>query len=146
MKRVFSVLIGSVIAAAFLGPGTVTTAARAGAAHGFQLLWTLLFATAACLVLQEACARLTIASGHNLGEALRRRFHHGLGAVLMLWLVLGAIVLGCAAYEHGHRITWCRFICTPVNDRGACGRLAPHSIQGKTQSAIAAYIASKTGK
>ncbi len=102
MKRVFSVLVGSVIAAAFLGPGTITTAARAGAAHGFQLLWALLFATAACLMLQEACARLTIASGHNLGEALRRRFDRGIGALLMLWLVLGAIVLGCAAYEAGN--------------------------------------------
>ena len=102
MRRLFSILAGSVIAAAFLGPGTVTTAARAGAAHGFRLLWALLFATAACLVLQEASARLTIASGHNLGEALRRRFDRGLGAVLMLWLVLGAIVLGCAAYEAGN--------------------------------------------
>ncbi len=102
MKRLFSVLTGSVIAAAFLGPGTVTTAARAGAGHGLQLLWALLFATVACLVLQEACARLTIASGHNLGEALRLRFHRGVGAVAMLWLVLGAIVLGCAAYEAGN--------------------------------------------
>lgn len=102
MNRFFSILTGSVIAAAFLGPGTVTTAARAGSAYGFQLLWALLFATVACLVLQEACARLTIASGHNLGEALRRRFDRGFGAVLMLWLVLGAIVLGCAAYEAGN--------------------------------------------
>ena len=102
MKRLLPVLVGSVIAAAFLGPGTVTTAARAGAAHRFELLWALLFATFACLVLQEACARLTIASGHNLGEALRRRFHHGVGALLLLWLVLGAIVLGCAAYEAGN--------------------------------------------
>ncbi len=102
MKRLLPILVGSVIAAAFLGPGTVTTAARAGAAHGLRLLWALLFATFACLVLQEACARLTIASGHNLGEALRRRFHRGVGALLMLWLVLGAIVLGCAAYEAGN--------------------------------------------
>ncbi len=102
MKRLISILTGSVIAAAFLGPGTVTTAARAGASHGFQLLWALLFATAACLVLQEACARLTIASGRNLGEALRQRFHRGVVAVLVLWLVLGAIVLGCAAYEAGN--------------------------------------------
>ncbi len=102
MNRLFSILAGSVIAAAFLGPGTVTTAARAGASHRFALLWTLLFATVACLVLQEACARLTIASGHNLGEALRRRFDRGLSAALMLGLVLGAIVLGCAAYEAGN--------------------------------------------
>lgn len=45
----------------------------------------------------------------------------------------------CVAYERGHGITWCRFICTPIGDRGDCGRLAPHSIVGKTQAAIAAY-------
>ncbi|MEM7349926.1 MAG: Nramp family divalent metal transporter [Acidobacteriota bacterium] len=102
MKRFLPILTGSVIAAAFLGPGTITTAAGAGAGHGYRLLWALVFATFACLVLQEACARLTIASGRNLGEALRARFHQGASAVLMLWLVLGAIVLGCAAYEAGN--------------------------------------------
>ncbi len=102
MKRLLPILTGSVIAAAFLGPGTVTTAARAGAEHGLQLLWTLVFATIACLVLQEASARLTIASGRDLGEALRIRFHRGFGAIVVLWLVLGAIVLGCAAYEAGN--------------------------------------------
>ena len=102
MGRFLPILAGSVIAAAFLGPGTVTTAARAGAAHGYQLLWALVFATFACLVLQEASARLTIVSGHNLGEALRRRFHRGIGAVMVLGLVLGAVVLGCAAYEAGN--------------------------------------------
>jgi len=49
--------------------------------------------------------------------------------------------LGCAVYERGHRVTWCRFLCTPVGDKGACGRLAPHSIVGKTQAAIASYKA-----
>lgn len=51
--------------------------------------------------------------------------------------------LGCVAYERGHRITWCRFICAPIGDMGACGRLAPHSIIGKTQAAIAAYKAAR---
>lgn len=102
MKRLLAILLGSVIAAAFLGPGTVTTAARAGAAHGYQLLWTLVFATIACLVIQEASARLTVVSGHNLGEALRRRFRGGAGGLLVLWLILGAIVVGCAAYEAGN--------------------------------------------
>lgn len=102
VNRFVSVLLGAVIAAAFLGPGTVTTAARAGAAHGYGLLWTLAFATVACLVLQEACARLTIASGLNLGEALRFRYRHGVGAVVVLGLALGAIVLGCAAYQAGN--------------------------------------------
>ena len=96
-RRFFSILFGSVIAAAFLGPGTITTAARAGAEHGLSLLWTLLFATIACGVLQEASARLTVVSGRSLGEALRDRFP-GAGA----WLAVTAIVLGCAAYEAGN--------------------------------------------
>ncbi len=93
---------GAVIAAAFLGPGTVTTAARAGSGHGLTLLWALVFATVACYVLQEASARLTITSGRTLGEALRRHFDHGLGAWLVLVVILGAILLGCAAYEAGN--------------------------------------------
>ncbi|MEM8961426.1 MAG: Nramp family divalent metal transporter [Acidobacteriota bacterium] len=97
-----SVLWGAVIAAAFLGPGTVTTAARAGSGFGTDLLWALVFSVIACLVLQEASARLTIVSGLELGEALRKRFPSGAVSWLVLGLVLGAIVLGCAAYQAGN--------------------------------------------
>jgi hypothetical protein len=41
--------------------------------------------------------------------------------------------------KYGHRITWCRQICTPIGNKGDCGRLAPHAMVGKTQAAIAAY-------
>ena len=54
--------------------------------------------------------------------------------------------LGCASYERGHRVTWCRFLCTPIGNKGACGRLAPHSIVGRTQAAIAAYKAAQAEK
>ena len=102
MRRFLAVLFWSVIAAAFIGPGTVTTAASAGASHGSRLLWALLFSTAACWILQEASARLTVISGRNLGQALTLRFRGGAGAIAMLALVLAAIVLGCAAYEAGN--------------------------------------------
>jgi Mn2+/Fe2+ NRAMP family transporter len=102
MRRLASVALWSVIAAAFIGPGTVTTAATAGSRFGFDLLWALLFSTVACLVLQEASARLTVVSGRNLGEALRDRYPAGWPRAAMLVLVLGAIVLGCAAYEAGN--------------------------------------------
>ena len=101
MERLASILIGAVIAAAFLGPGTVTTAARAGAGHGVGLLWALVFATLACFILQEASARLTIVSGRPLGRALRERYA-GPGGYVVLVLVLGAVVLGCAAYQAGN--------------------------------------------
>jgi hypothetical protein len=51
--------------------------------------------------------------------------------------------LGCKAYERGHRVTWCRLICTPIGNKGPCGRLAPHAMVGRTQAAIAAYKESR---
>jgi len=38
---------GLLVTAAFIGPGTVTTASRAGAGFGFALLWTVLFSVLA---------------------------------------------------------------------------------------------------
>ena len=98
MKRLLSILFWSVIAAAFIGPGTVTTAASAGAQFRYALLWALVFSTLATVVLQEASARVTVVSGYNLGEAIRAQFRgRAVGAVVLV-LVLGAIVLGNAAY------------------------------------------------
>jgi manganese transport protein len=102
VKRLSNILFWSVISAAFIGPGTVTTAASAGAGYGFALLWALVFSTVACLVLQEAGARLTVVSGRNLGQALRLQYRGGVSGAVVLVLVLGAIVLGCAAYEAGN--------------------------------------------
>ena len=102
MRRLLSVLLWSVIAGAFIGPGTVTTAAAAGAGYGLSLLWALVFSTVACLVLQEAAARLTVTSGRDLGQALRARFSGGAPGVAVVILVLGAVVLGCAAYQAGN--------------------------------------------
>jgi Mn2+/Fe2+ NRAMP family transporter len=56
----------------------------------------------ACLVLQEAAARVTIVSGSSLAEAIRHRFRLGAAGLLVMIMVLGAIVLGCAAYEAGN--------------------------------------------
>ncbi len=101
-RRLASILLWSIVAAAFIGPGTVTAAASAGAGYGYALLWALAFSTFACLVLQEAAARLTVVSGRNLGEALRDRYPAGWRSAAILILVSGAVILGCAAYEAGN--------------------------------------------
>lgn len=87
-----------VIAAAFIGPGTVTTAASAGANYQLQLLWALLFSTLACIVVQEAAARITIVSGKSLGQAIKARFTIS----SFVWLIGISIFLGCLAYEAGN--------------------------------------------
>lgn len=97
MKRILNILFWSVIAAAFIGPGTVTTAARAGSDFRFDLGWALAFSVIACLVLQEASGRITVLTGKELGEAISSRFGRWVPAV-----VAGGVILGCAAYEAGN--------------------------------------------
>ena len=63
----------SVVAAAFIGPGTVLTCATAGLAFGYSLGWTLVFATAAVFVLQSFAAGLGILARRGLGEAIREQ-------------------------------------------------------------------------
>ncbi|WP_420386166.1 Nramp family divalent metal transporter [Roseivirga sp.] len=97
-SKFWNYLFWLVIAAAFIGPGTVTTAASAGANYRFQLLWALLFSTLACLVVQEAAARVTIVSGKSLGQAIKQRFSQS----AFVWFIGISIFLGCLAYEAGN--------------------------------------------
>ncbi|MGB5953538.1 MAG: divalent metal cation transporter, partial [Ornithinimicrobium sp.] len=93
---------GLLVAAAFIGPGTVTTASTAGADYGFALLWAIIFSVIAAMVLQEMCARLGVVSREGLGEALRTTFKNPLIKVLAIVLVIGAITVGTAAFEGGN--------------------------------------------
>ena len=102
MKGLLNLLFWSVIAAAFIGPGTVTTAARAGSDFGFALAWALLLSTVACVVLQDASGRITVLTGKELGEAVRTRFSTSRWARWVPALLAAGVVLGCAAYEAGN--------------------------------------------
>ncbi|MEL6731637.1 MAG: Nramp family divalent metal transporter [Bacteroidota bacterium] len=93
---------GAMIAAAFIGPGTVTTASLAGASQGYVLLWAVVFSVLATLILQEMAARLGVVGKMGLGEAIREKIQHPLLKWLSIGLVLGAILVGNAAYEAGN--------------------------------------------
>lgn len=97
-RKILNYLFWLVIAAAFIGPGTVTTAASAGASFQYQLIWTMIFSTLACLVLQEAAARIAIVTGASLGENIRVQFRSNTAA----WIIGVSIFLGCLAYEAGN--------------------------------------------
>jgi Mn2+/Fe2+ NRAMP family transporter len=91
-------VVWSLIAAAFIGPGTVTTAARAGSEGGWGYLPFVVLAAFAGFLLMEMAARLTLVSGQTLGQILgtRRR-----------WLAVAcfvAVLLGCAAYQAGNLV------------------------------------------
>lgn len=97
-----SVLFWSIISAAFIGPGTVTTAASAGAGFGFGLLWALVFSTLATIVLQEAAARVTIASGKNLGEIIALKYSQRSSSARIQLFLFFVLAFGCAAYQAGN--------------------------------------------
>jgi Mn2+/Fe2+ NRAMP family transporter len=93
---------GAVVAAAFIGPGTVTTATLAGAGYGYSLLWALTFSTIATVILQEMAARLGLVTRHGLGEAVRTQFGSAAMRLLACALVISAIAFGNAAYQTGN--------------------------------------------
>lgn len=95
-------LVWFVISAAFIGPGTVTTATSAGAVYNLTLLWTILFAIIACIILQEGAARINIASNLSLGQAIVRQFGGQNNTLSLAMVITIAVVFGCAAYEAGN--------------------------------------------
>ena len=93
---------GPLVAAAFIGPGTVTVCTIAGVTHGFTLLWAMLLSIVATIVLQEMSARLGIISQKGLSEVIRTEISNPVFKVLAIILILSAIVIGNAAYEAGN--------------------------------------------
>jgi Mn2+/Fe2+ NRAMP family transporter len=93
---------GILVTAAFIGPGTITTASIAGANYGFALLWALLFSVIATIILQEMTARLGLVSRQGLAQSLRSSFSGTLLGTAAIILVVAAIGVGNAAYEAGN--------------------------------------------
>lgn len=91
-----------IVTAAFVGPGTITTASVAGARYGTELLWAVLFAVLASAVLQEMAARLGVVTGEGLGEALRRALERPFLRAIGVGVVVLAIGLGNAAFQAGN--------------------------------------------
>ncbi len=92
----------TLVTAAFIGPGTVTVCTLAGVQSGYSLLWALVFSSFATIILQEMTARLGLITQKGFGEAIRSQVSNPVLKILSIGLVLGAIVIGNAAYEGGN--------------------------------------------
>jgi len=93
---------GFLVAAAFIGPGTVVTATKAGASYGYSLIWVVIIAILTTIILQEMVGRFSLSVKIDVASALIQLTKHK-------WLKLGfqilaflAIIVGCAAYEAGN--------------------------------------------
>lgn len=103
MKKRLKILgPGVLVAAAFIGPGTVTVCSIAGAKYGFVLLWALILSIIATIVLQEMSARIGLVSQRGLAQVIRESTENKLLKMVSVLLILSAIVIGNAAYEAGN--------------------------------------------
>ena len=93
---------GAMVAAAFIGPGNVTTATLAGGNFGFTLLWAVAFSVIATLVLQEMTCRLGVVGQLGLGDAIIQKTQSRGLYIPAAALVICAIFIGNAAYEAGN--------------------------------------------
>lgn len=93
---------GSLVTAAFIGPGTVTVCTIAGVNFGYELLWALLLSVLATVILQEMAARLGLIYQKGLANIISDNIKKPLSRYLALGLVIFAIGLGNAAYQAGN--------------------------------------------
>ena len=93
---------GAMVAAAFIGPGTVTTASVAGASSGIALLWAVAFSVFATLTLQELSLRTALATQKDLATLVRDLGRGAWWGSLLVLLVILAIGGGNAAYQSGN--------------------------------------------
>ena len=93
---------GLLVTAAFIGPGTVTTATLAGAQFGYGLMWALVFSIFSTIIIQDMASRIGIVSQMGLAEALHKTISQPLLKLFMVILVISAIGVGNAAYEAGN--------------------------------------------
>ncbi|MDA7859418.1 divalent metal cation transporter, partial [Mariniblastus sp.] len=90
------------VTAAFIGPGTVMTASRAGSDFGFLMLWAIAFSVVATIVLQEMAARVGIVTGQGLSLVIKNAIENRIFRLGVLGLILIAILIGNSAYQTGN--------------------------------------------
>jgi len=100
MRRYFGP--STLVAAAFIGPGTLTSCTLAGVHSSYSLVWALIFSTVATVILQEMSARLGFISRSGLGEAVKSQISNKALRIFILGLIICAIFIGNAAYEAGN--------------------------------------------
>ena len=93
---------GALVAAAFIGPGTVTLCTLAGVQFGYALLWAMTLSTIATIVLQEMAARVGIITQKGLAEVIKSQIKYPIIRKMAVLLIFSAIVIGNAAYEAGN--------------------------------------------
>jgi manganese transport protein len=94
--------IGIFIAAAFIGPGTVTTCAMAGVDFGIEILWALTLSIFITYYFQEIAARMGWVLKADLDQIIKTHIRHRFWRIAILGLILAAILFGNSVYQGGN--------------------------------------------
>jgi Mn2+/Fe2+ NRAMP family transporter len=90
MNKVFEIALGIVTSVGgFLEIGSLATAAQAGAAFGYQLIWAIVLGTVCIAFLVEMAGRFAAVSHHTISDAIRERF----GFAFFVWPLLTTVVV-----------------------------------------------------
>jgi manganese transport protein len=76
---------------AYVDPGNYATNIQAGSRYGYLLLWVVLASNLMAMLLQSLSAKLGIATGKNLAEHCRDRFHPA--AVWAMWVLMEIVAM-----------------------------------------------------
>ncbi|EIM77552.1 natural resistance-associated macrophage protein [Nitritalea halalkaliphila LW7] len=76
-KKAWKIGPGAWVAAAFIGPGTVTVCSMAGVQAGYSLLWVLVLGIGMTYSLQDAAFRLSLQDARPLAQQFREKLLPG---------------------------------------------------------------------
>ena len=90
------------MAAAFIGPGTITMCSIAGAQFKYGLIWALIVSILLTMFIQLIAIRIGLTTKHTLSNLIKVQFQSGLLKYTSILLIISAIFIGNSAYEAGN--------------------------------------------
>ena len=90
------------MAAAFIGPGTITMCSIAGAQFKYGLIWALIVSILLTMFIQLMAIRIGLTTKNTLSNLIKDQFQNGLFKYTSILLIISAIFIGNSAYEAGN--------------------------------------------
>ena len=90
------------MAAAFIGPGTITMCSIAGAQFKYGLIWALIVSILLTMFIQLTAIRIGLTTKNTLSSLIKDQFQNGLLKYTSILLIISAIFIGNSAYEAGN--------------------------------------------
>lgn len=84
---------GFLVSIAYIDPGNFETDLQSGAQYKYELLWIILVASCAALVIQSLAANLGVVTGKHLAEHCKNEYEKGTNYIL--WILAEISIVAC---------------------------------------------------